>query len=282
MQYANAHQNSRTRKAAGTALNQSSESSLISIEAAEDANTGALFANLKPLASDARTNAANASNLFFKVGYTSQSIAYRMLFIIYRMYRGFFVLLPALFSNVLKALVLGDKINITTTYSKPNMLQKMLLSMHTGWGKAMRETVINKYFDGVNKKNAGQITSCFADDARIRDVCNLSGNSKLVRSVDPSDLSLRCMEFLTAHPDTVVEYYYKPTCGGGNSRWVFAHWFETGTWSGKSCGLDPEGSPLDVEGQTRFLVNDDLQITDLVVTRTFSDWEKKLYEVRNS
>jgi hypothetical protein len=33
---------------------------------------------------------------------------------------------------------------------------------------------------------------------------------------------------------------------------------------------------LDVEGQTRFLVNDDLKITEMVVTRTFSEWEKQL------
>ncbi len=67
-----------------------------------------------------------------------------------------------------------------------------------------------------------------------------------------------------------------PTCGRGNTRWVFVHWYETGTWSGESCGLEPKGTPLKVEGQTRFFVSDDLQITDLVVTRTFSDWEKNL------
>ena len=68
-----------------------------------------------------------------------------------------------------------------------------------------------------------------------------------------------------------------PTCGRGrDSKWVFAHWYETGTWSGKSCGIEPEGTPLTVEGQTRFHVSDDLVITQLVVTRTFSDWETKL------
>ena len=62
----------------------------------------------------------------------------------------------------------------------------------------------------------------------------------------------------------------------GSSRWVFANWYEEGTWSGESRGISPEGSPLDVEGQTRFLVNDDLFISEMVVTRTFSEWEKQL------
>jgi hypothetical protein len=70
----------------------------------------------------------------------------------------------------------------------------------------------------------------------------------------------------------------RPTCGRGSSRWVYAHWYEEGTWSGASGGIEPDGSDLDVEGQTRFLVNDDLKITEMVVTRTFSVWEKKLQE----
>lgn len=67
-----------------------------------------------------------------------------------------------------------------------------------------------------------------------------------------------------------------PTCGRGKSRWVFANWYEEGTWSGASRGIKPDGSRLDVEGQTRFLVSDDLKITGMVVTRTFSEWEKQL------
>lgn len=68
-----------------------------------------------------------------------------------------------------------------------------------------------------------------------------------------------------------------PTCGRGkNNRWVFAHWYEEGTWKGISRGIEPNGSPLDVQGQTRFLVNDDLKITEMVVSRTFSEWEKLL------
>jgi hypothetical protein len=57
---------------------------------------------------------------------------------------------------------------------------------------------------------------------------------------------------------------------------VFANWYEEGTFKGESRGIQPDGSPLDVEGQTRFLVNDDLKITEMVVTRTFSEWEKQL------
>ena len=67
-----------------------------------------------------------------------------------------------------------------------------------------------------------------------------------------------------------------PTCGRGNTRWVFAHWYEEGTWKGISRDIEPDGSPLAVEGQTRFLVNDDLKITEMVVCRTFSDWENQL------
>eukprot|EP00978_Attheya_sp_CCMP212_P038663 scaffold193826_cov31-Attheya_sp.AAC.1 len=67
----------------------------------------------------------------------------------------------------------------------------------------------------------------------------------------------------------------RPTCGHGKSCWVFANWYEEGTWSGESQGIKPDGSPLYVEGQTRFLVNDDLKITEMVVTRTFtSEWKK--------
>lgn len=89
------------------------------------------------------------------------------------------------------------------------------------------------------------------------------------------------MEFLAAHPDTKVLFHYPPTCGRGSTRWVYAHWYEEGTWKGKSEGIEPEMTPLDVEGQTRFSVNDDLKITDMVVTRTFSDWEKKLQQKKS-
>jgi hypothetical protein len=67
-----------------------------------------------------------------------------------------------------------------------------------------------------------------------------------------------------------------PTCGRGNTRWVYAHWYEEGTWRGESLDIPPQNTPLKVEGQTRFLVGDDLKISEMVVTRTFSDWEKEV------
>lgn len=72
-----------------------------------------------------------------------------------------------------------------------------------------------------------------------------------------------------------VEFHYPPTCGR-NNNWVFAHWYETGTWSGDSRGIKASGNPMEVEGQTRFYVNDELHITEFVVTRTFTEWEETL------
>ena len=126
-----------------------------------------------------------------------------------------------------------------------------------------REKVVRQYFDGVNKKDRDQIASCFADSAKIRDVCSINSSE---RTVTPSDLADRCMEFLQAHPDCVVDFHYGPECGV-NSNWVVAHWYETGHWSGDSRGIKATGNPMEVEGQTRFLVNDDLKITEFVVTR---------------
>lgn len=121
-------------------------------------------------------------------------------------------------------------------------------------------------------KDREQIASCFPETgASIRDVCGLSQKEK---SATRDQLADRCMEFVAAHPDCVVHFHYPPTALGIRSRWVFAHWYETGTWSGESLGIAPQGTPLSVEGQTRFLVNDDLKIEKIVVTRTFSDWEK--------
>ena len=49
---------------------------------------------------------------------------------------------------------------------------------------------------------------------------------------------------------------------------LFAHWYETGTWTGESCGLSPTNEPMRVEGQTRFRVNpESMKIEELVVTR---------------
>lgn len=71
--------------------------------------------------------------------------------------------------------------------------------------------------------------------------------------------------------------YNRPTCGRGrNNNWVYAHWYEEGSFSGKSQGIEPDGSPLTVQGQTRFHVNNDLKIDEIVITRTFSKWEEQL------
>ena len=135
-----------------------------------------------------------------------------------------------------------------------------------------REAVVRQYFQGVNDQNPALIRECFATSAVIQDVCGLNTSR---RTAEAEQLVERCMEFLAAHPDTVVDFHYGPECGR-SSNWVVAHWYETGTWSGKSCGLEPRHEPMAVEGQTRFLVNEDDKITELVVTRTFTDWEKQM------
>ena len=217
------------------------------------------------------------------------------------------------------------------------------LSSNAGVKQKM-ENVVRRYFDGVNKKDPEQIKSCFAAEALIRDVCGINDAKRSVKSQDLTD---RCMDFLTAHPDTKVDFHYgyvvgqifvclcvylcvcvptflswrcwlsiaipsfesvwcldcllthfacvwplsilfiflfwyfcntcRPECGR-SSNWVVAHWYETGTWTGKSCGVEPTNEPMAVEGQTRFLINDDMQICEMVVTRTFCDWETKMLE----
>jgi hypothetical protein len=143
------------------------------------------------------------------------------------------------------------------------------------------EAVVRRYFDGVNQQDPVQLRSCFHETATIRDVC---GVSDTIRTVQASVLVERCMEFVTAHPDCHVDFYYGPE-KGRTSDWVVAHWFETGTWSGDSCGLSAPAPnrPMAVEGQTRFLVDREaLKITDMVVTRTFTEWEERLLEQRQA
>uniref|UniRef100_A0A7S3Q1A6 SnoaL-like domain-containing protein n=1 Tax=Chaetoceros debilis TaxID=122233 RepID=A0A7S3Q1A6_9STRA len=137
---------------------------------------------------------------------------------------------------------------------------------------AQRESVVKSYFDGVNKKNRDQIANCFTIEASITDVCALNSGE---RTVNSDVLADRCMEFLAAHPDCVVDFHYGPKCSH-DDNWVVAHWYETGHWSGDSKGIKATGNPMTVEGQTRFLVNDDLKITKFVVTRTFTEWEETL------
>lgn len=136
------------------------------------------------------------------------------------------------------------------------------------------EDVVRRYFDGVNKKDPDQIKSCFEEEATIRDVCGMNDAKRSVRSQDLAD---RCMDFLAAHPDCKVDFHYGPTCGR-DSRWVVAHWYETGTWSGDSCGIPAKNVPMRVEGQTRFFISEGYKIIDMVVTRTFTDWEEAMLE----
>jgi len=137
---------------------------------------------------------------------------------------------------------------------------------------ARMEAVVRQYFEGVNQKDPATIRACFGDSARIWDVCALKASSQ--RQVPATDLVDRCMDFLTAHPDCVVKFHYGPECGH-SSDWVVAHWYETGTWSGDSCGIPAANRPMAVEGQTRFLVDtESYKIKELVVTRTFTEWEE--------
>ena len=80
----------------------------------------------------------------------------------------------------------------------------MLLKV--GGGKALREQVVERYFNGVQLQNREQIVSCFSPmGTKIRDVCGVSNNERLAT---PDELGERCMEFLAAHPDTKVLFHY--------------------------------------------------------------------------
>lgn len=162
--------------------------------------------------------------------------------------------------------------------ARPSALERLRLRL--GYGKSLRERVVHKYFHGVDTRNISQIQECFnAEGATITDIRNRPDGSTQNPSntVTPAFLADRCQQFLTAHPECDVKFYYSPTCGRGKgNNWVYAHWYEEGTWSGESEGLKPDGSPLAVQGQTRFWVGDDLKIKEIVITRTFSKWEEAL------
>ena len=136
------------------------------------------------------------------------------------------------------------------------------------------EAVVRQYFEGVNQKNPQLIRECFDDSAIIWDICALRASNQ--RKVKAEDLVERCMDFVTAHPDCLVQFHFGPECSL-RSDWVVAHWYETGTWSGDSCGVPAANRPMAVEGQTRFLVDtDSYKIKELVVTRSFTEWEEAL------
>jgi len=102
------------------------------------------------------------------------------------------------------------------------------------------------------------------------------------------------MEFVTAHPDCLVQFYYGPKEERANDEnsdqdgtWVVAHWYENGHWSQDSCGIEAPNPPLPmaVEGQTRFRValqpgKDEPKIEEFVVTRTFTEWENAMIAKR--
>jgi hypothetical protein len=140
------------------------------------------------------------------------------------------------------------------------------------------EATVRAYFQGVTDKDPVAIRNCFADVATIRDVCALSAGvgksgASPANTVEADVLVQRCMDFVGAHPDCVVKFHYGPTMDR-NSEWIVAHWYETGTWTGLSCGLEPNGQPMAVEGQTRFRVDPEAsKIVEFVVTRTFTEWE---------
>ena len=165
----------------------------------------------------------------------------------------------------------------TEAFSAPGVV----LPVHT---LERMEGIVRQYFQGVNDKDPTMIRRCFGESATIRDVCNLqqqpghtNAAAGVAKTVPAETLVERCMDFVTAHPDCCVQFYYGPQCGREAPYWVVAHWYETGTWSGESCGIPPPPTPapMAVEGQTRFRVDPDtLTIQEFVVTRTFTEWEK--------
>lgn len=73
-----------------------------------------------------------------------------------------------------------------------------------------KEAVVRRYFEGVTNKDKDQILACFAPICNIRDVCRLrEGNTKTeVKSATREQMADRCMEFVAAHPDCQVDFYY--------------------------------------------------------------------------
>ena len=76
--------------------------------------------------------------------------------------------------------------------------------------KRKMEQTVRRYFQGVNDKDPEMIRSCFGTTATIRDVCGINDSK---RTVPAKDLVDRCVDFLSAHPDTVVDFYYVSSTG---------------------------------------------------------------------
>mmetsp|Transcript_17958 Transcript_17958/g.29107 ORF Transcript_17958/g.29107 Transcript_17958/m.29107 type:complete len:496 (+) Transcript_17958:46-1533(+) len=143
---------------------------------------------------------------------------------------------------------------------------------------AAHEATVRAYFAAVEAQDLEQVRACFAERVELVDVCGLSKGEP--RWATPEDMAARCGEFLAAHPDCRVHFHHPPTTAG-TGRWVWAHWYETGTWTGRSLGAQPTGAPLEVQGQTRFRLDAQDRIEKLVVTRTFSDWEVEVNRLKN-
>ena len=119
-----------------------------------------------------------------------------------------------MFTLRLAAVIACSLFGIATSFSasnvkpvplpKPNLVQKLLLK--AGGGKALREQVVERYFNGVQLQDREQIVSCFSKDGtKIRDVCGVSNSERLATA---EQLGERCIEFLAAHPDTKVLFHY--------------------------------------------------------------------------
>ena len=94
--------------------------------------------------------------------------------------------------------------------NRPGVLDRLRLRL--GFGKSLRERVVHKYFHGVDTMNISQIQECFnAEGATITDIRNRPDGSTQNPSntVKPDFLADRCKQFLTAHPNCDVKFYYR-------------------------------------------------------------------------
>ena len=126
---------------------------------------------------------------------------------------------PALFSTSATALGSGgeggphtytEPLAPVDSLEKPSAIQRLRLRL--GFGKSLRERVVHKYFHGVDTRNISQIRECFnAEGATITDIRNRPDGSTQNPSntVTPAFLAERCEQFLNAHPECDVKFYYR-------------------------------------------------------------------------